>query len=206
MDSEGQTREQQILTAAFDEFAKKGFKGATIKNIAKAAELQSPSLIYWYFPTKEELFQAVLSNHIQVLQFIADPKLHMEKPPDVVLPQLAHTYIKMVSQPEIQKLFRLFLAELVKRPELANLIGGKIFLRVLTFLETYFTHQVELGRLRPHDVKASAKAFMGLLVPTALGQVVFSPLATFGPDDEHYMTAAIEIFLSGLRLPSQQES
>ena len=50
-------RREQILKAAFEEFAAKGFKGATIKSIAEAAGLQSPALIYWYFPDKEALFR-----------------------------------------------------------------------------------------------------------------------------------------------------
>ena len=40
-------RRGQILDAAFEEFSEKGFKGATIKSIARAAGLQSPALIYW---------------------------------------------------------------------------------------------------------------------------------------------------------------
>ena len=53
-------RRAQILDAAFEEFSEKGFKGATIKSIARAAGLQSPALIYWYFPDKEALFREVL--------------------------------------------------------------------------------------------------------------------------------------------------
>ena len=49
-------RRAQILDAAFEEFSEKGFKGATIKSIARAAGLQSPALIYWYFPDKEAPF------------------------------------------------------------------------------------------------------------------------------------------------------
>ena len=53
-------RRAAILAAAFAEFAAKGFRGATIKSIAQAAGVQSPALLYWYFPSKEALFQAVL--------------------------------------------------------------------------------------------------------------------------------------------------
>ena len=49
-------RRAQILDAAFEEFSEKGFKGATIKSIARAAGLQSPALIYWYFRTRRLSF------------------------------------------------------------------------------------------------------------------------------------------------------
>lgn len=34
-------------------FAREGFYGATIKKIAIAAGLKSPSLVYWYFEHKK---------------------------------------------------------------------------------------------------------------------------------------------------------
>jgi AcrR family transcriptional regulator len=59
-------RRAQILGAALKEFSTKGFKGATIKSIAREAGLQSPALIYWYFPDKEALFREVLESQIQI--------------------------------------------------------------------------------------------------------------------------------------------
>ena len=50
--AEEANRRGQILDAAFEEFSTKGFKGATIKSIAGAAGLQSPTLIYWYSLTR----------------------------------------------------------------------------------------------------------------------------------------------------------
>ena len=66
-------RRGQILDAAFEEFSEKGFKGATIKSIARAAGLQSPALIYWYFPDKEALFREVLGSKIPVLRAVREP-------------------------------------------------------------------------------------------------------------------------------------
>ena len=65
-------RRAQILDAAFKEFSEKGFKGATIKSIAGVAGLQSPALIYWYFPDKEALFREVLGAKIPVLRAVRD--------------------------------------------------------------------------------------------------------------------------------------
>jgi hypothetical protein len=35
-------------------------------------------------------------------------------------------------------------------------VGGPLIAKILDFIETYLAHQVEWGRLRPHDVRASA--------------------------------------------------
>lgn len=50
---------QQILDAARDTFSAKGFRGATVRAIAGAAEVD-PALILHYFGSKEDLFAATL--------------------------------------------------------------------------------------------------------------------------------------------------
>ncbi len=48
-----------VLAAAREEFATKGYDGATIRGIATAAEVD-PALVHHYFGTKEKLFGAAL--------------------------------------------------------------------------------------------------------------------------------------------------
>src|SRR5215218_84310 len=89
--SDGSQRRQQILEAATEEFAAKGFLGTTIKDIAQRAKLRSQALIYWYFPTKEALFEAVLGTHLPIFQVVLDPAPLRERPPEEVLPLLARS-------------------------------------------------------------------------------------------------------------------
>src|ERR1700730_10199136 len=97
-------RRAQILNAAFEEFAAHGFKGATIKGIARAANLQSQALIYWYFPTKEALFQSVIEAHLPFLRTMADPAPFLDRLPQDVLPMLALSYLRGFEQPLAQRL------------------------------------------------------------------------------------------------------
>ncbi|MGZ3676692.1 MAG: TetR/AcrR family transcriptional regulator, partial [Ktedonobacterales bacterium] len=83
--SEASARRNQILDAALEEFAAEGFRGATIKQIAKRAKLQSQALIYWYFPSKEALFQAVLGRHLPIVKLVSDPAALLDRPPEEVL-------------------------------------------------------------------------------------------------------------------------
>jgi len=102
---------QRFLDAAFTEFAHKGFRGATIKSIGQAAGLKSPSLIYWYFPTKEDLFLEIVRDQQPLLQAIIDADSLLDHPPKEPLLSLAKTYISSMEQPEMQQMARLFLAE-----------------------------------------------------------------------------------------------
>lgn len=199
MTTEESDRRQQILDAAFEEFAHKGFKDTTIKSIAKAAGLQSPSLIYWYFPTKEDLFQAIVQSRSPFLQAVFDPAPLMERPPEEVFLLLAQGYFSMVEASDLPRIARLIVSEIVRRPEMADLLADKFLLRVLNFLKNYLTHQVELGRLRPHDTRASARAFIGMLIPHALSLLIFPTLRQDGLTSEEHISTVVDIFLSGLR-------
>ena len=190
------SRRAQILEAALEEFSAKGFKGATIKSIARVAGLRSPALIYWYYPDKEALFWEVLESYAPILRVVADPTPLMELPPEEVLPRLGRAYLSF--DRSNTQIVRLVLGEAVRRPEVAEMFikGGPV--RVLGFLKSYLGRQIEAGRLRPHDVRSSARAYIGMLMPQVAGKVLFPALAEDGLSDDEHLRTATELFLRGL--------
>ncbi len=192
-------RRQQIVGAAFEEFAEHGFRGATIKRIAQRAKLRSQALIYWYFPAKEALFEAVLGQHLPILRMVLDPAPLLDRPPEEVLPQLARAYLASGDRPGALRLVRLLAPELIRRPEIADAVGGPLIAKILDFIKTYLAHQVELGRLRPHDVRASARAFIGMILPQLGGKLFLPALRADGLTDEDYIASLVAIFLRGLQ-------
>jgi AcrR family transcriptional regulator len=197
--SEERDRREQILEAAFEEFARKGFEGATIRSIGGAAGLQSPALIYWYFPDKEALFREVLESRVPLLRTVGDPAGLLDLPPEKVLPTIARGYLSTFDDPGAQRMVRLIAGEAMRRPEVAEVFGNAVIKRVLAFLKRYMARQVELGRLRPHDVRSSARAFIGMLLPQAGGKLFFAAIREDGLADEEHVETAVGIFLEGLR-------
>lgn len=191
-------RRQQIVDAAFDEFAEHGFRGATIKRIAQRAKLKSQALIYWYFPAKEALFEAVLGQQLPILQMVLDPAPLLNRPPEEVLPLLARAYLASADRPGAPRLVRLLAPELIRRPEVADAVGGPLIAKILDFIKTYLAHQIQLGRLRPHDVRASARAFIGMILPQLGGKLFLPALRADGLTDEEHIATLVEIFLRGL--------
>src|SRR5260221_14479741 len=70
-DQEYEDRRRQIIEGALQAFAEKGFGGTTNRDIAQAAGIGSPGLIYHYFKDKEALLQAALEQHAPLLQLLA---------------------------------------------------------------------------------------------------------------------------------------
>src|ERR1039458_9227813 len=55
-------RRLQLIETALDFFSRKGFSGTTTKEIAAAAGV-TEAIIFRHFPTKQDLYNAVLGHH-----------------------------------------------------------------------------------------------------------------------------------------------
>ena len=189
-------RRQEILEAALRVFAERGFGGATVKEIAREAGVRSPALIYWYFKDKRALFGEVLGEGVPVVRVAADLARVMDLAPEEALTRLGRAYFAFERMDP--RVLRLVIGEAIRSPEVAEVFvrGGPG--RVLEFLKGYLEHQVELGHLRPHDVRSSARMFIGMLVPQLVGKLFFPALVEDGLTDEEHLKNAVEIFLRGL--------
>jgi len=195
---DGRGRRAQIVDAALHVMAEHGFRGASIKRIAQHAGLKSPALIYWYFKDKQALFEAMLEEMAPFLGVVANAEQLLDEPPEIVLPHLVNGFIKTVQQPVIGRFVRVLLSEAARHPSVAAFFAQRGPLVVLNFLERYLARQVELGRLREHDPRAAARAFMGMLVVYVLGREVFPAIGAGFPSAENYANEVTRIFLRGL--------
>lgn len=64
-------RSEAILAAAARLFAKRGFSGTSVAELAKACGA-SKSLIYHYFPSKDDVLYAVMAEHLDALTEAAE--------------------------------------------------------------------------------------------------------------------------------------
>jgi len=71
------TTKKAIITAATDCLALKGYEGASMRDVAAAAHVQT-SQIYYYFSDKSELFEAVFRQIIQNLRDDIEPIREIE--------------------------------------------------------------------------------------------------------------------------------
>ncbi|MDQ6671643.1 MAG: TetR/AcrR family transcriptional regulator [Chloroflexota bacterium] len=191
-------RRAQILDAAVHVMADRGFRDASIKRIAARAGLKSPALIYWYFKDKHALFEAMLDQLAPFLAVVADAEHLLDEPPERVLPRIVEGFFRTVQQPAVGRFVRILLTEAARHPAVATFFAHRGPLVVVNFLERYLARQIELGRLRPHDPRAAARAFMGMLVVYVLGHEVFTVIGDGFPSAERYGQEVTAIFLNGL--------
>jgi TetR/AcrR family transcriptional regulator len=195
-------RRAQILDAALHVMAEHGFRGASIKRIAERAGLKSPALIYWYFKDKQALLEGIFQRISPFLSTVADAEARLDDPPRQVLPRVVSSFLDVVQQPHTGRFIRIMLSEFARHPAAANWFAERGPLVVLRFLERYFTRQAELGRLRGHDPRAAARAFMGMLLVYPLGREIFPGVGAGFPSAEAYGEQVTAIFLNGLAAPA----
>ena len=107
-------RREAIVEKAAQLFASAGFKGASVADLAKACDT-SKSLIYHYYPSKEDILHAVMASHID--QLVEDVRDVMAVPgaPAEMLGRLLHAFMRhYVGAAERQKVL---LNELGNLPE-----------------------------------------------------------------------------------------
>ena len=69
-------RRDAILAAAAHLYAKRGFTGASVSDLASACKT-SKSLIYHYFPSKDDTLHAVMESHLDALVDAADEAMRV---------------------------------------------------------------------------------------------------------------------------------
>ncbi|WP_395539571.1 TetR family transcriptional regulator C-terminal domain-containing protein [Neotabrizicola sp. sgz301269] len=114
---------EAILEAALDVFSSQGFRGATLDQIAEAAGLSKPNLLY-YFPSKEAVHNALLAG---LLTTWLDPLRAMKPEGEPVEEVLAYVRRKLALSRHFPRESRLFANEILQgAPRIMAAIEGDL--------------------------------------------------------------------------------
>jgi TetR/AcrR family transcriptional regulator, mexJK operon transcriptional repressor len=196
-------RRQQIIDGALAVFSEKGFEKATNKDIAEAAGIGSPGLIYHYFKDKSDLFRQVVEQRAPVLQLVSRGETMMDTPPREMLTLFGNAFIQMLGNRTAVSLFKLILSEAVRYPMVAKMFNTIGPGRGFAFLARYLAHQMDIGTLRRTDPGAAVRCFVGPLLAYVVTREVFPQpdAATLSP--QTMLDTLVETFLHGMS-PTEQ--
>src|SRR5262245_25946524 len=165
-------RPQEIVDAAFQEFAAKGFAGTRLEDVAARARV-SKGLPYLYFKTKEELFKAVvrsvITSHFDVI------RAQMETTELSVEAFLKGPFLKFIQELVGSKrafIARLLIAEGHKHPELTKFYYENVVSRGLETLTRLIDRGIARGEFKPTPLRD----FPQLLIAPMLSAVMWRGL------------------------------
>lgn len=192
-------RREQIIDAAMQIFAEKGFARATNRDIAEKAGITT-GLIYYYFKSKEDLLKAALEERspIQVMTQISPEML--ELPPEILLPLMVRRVLTIVEGEQFISIIRMVLPEMLHgSTEVAPLVLS-FFQRILGFLEQYLQTQIARGTLRADlDPVTTAQVMVGSIVGLVLRRQVMRDPNVLRYTHEDLIQAILDTVLRGIQ-------
>ena len=142
-------REKQdlILEAALDVFSLNGFRGATIDQIAEAAGMSKPNLLY-YFPRKEEIHKRLISA---LLDMWLAPLREMDPEGDPIPEIRSYIRRKLEMARDFPRESRLFANEMLQgAPRTVDMLEGDLK-RLVDEKAKVLTSWMEEGKLARTD-------------------------------------------------------
>jgi AcrR family transcriptional regulator len=196
-------RREQILGVASSLFAQQGYRGTTTRLIAERAAV-TEALIFRHFPSKEELYWAVLERKINT----AGARERMEEILEAggddldVLSNLAHQVLERRAKD--QTLSRLLLFSALEKHELSERFVRNYVSDYFDALAQFVRKGIDGGRFREVDPLLAARAFLGMVVYHSWMQELYGGKEIHDYDNEVVSQTLAAIWLQGMRPDPQR--
>ncbi len=155
------TSRAAILDAAGHVFAEHGLSGARTEAIATRAGVNK-ALLYYYFPSKDALYQAVLNEELTVFHLKACRILSQEGPAASILLEYVRTHFDFIgAHPHYSRLFQRMMLAGGRRSE--RLVADRL-LPVAQALRALLRRGIRAGEFRPFDPDHTAISLVALTV------------------------------------------
>jgi AcrR family transcriptional regulator len=192
-------RKASIIRSAAALFGEKGFNGTKTREVAARAGV-SEALIFRHFPSKEELYAAILVEKSPVPGLLERIKGLAEQRKDVeVFTMIAETIVG--GKPD-RNLMRLILFSALESHELSDMFFQNHIRHFYDVLASYIELRIEDGAFQPVEPLIAARAFMGMLIYHRLLTVLFR--ATLPQEPQEIVGTFVTVFMNGLLTQPKQ--
>lgn len=189
-------RPREILDAARDLFASKGFEATRMDEVAAAVGVTKPA-VYRYFPGKDQLISALLEEDLAtpsraINSWIAE---HPGPVGDIV-----EGFSRRLGAMQVTGMTRGYLVlamdEAGRRPEIAEFIRNQVLAPGLVALTGAFERAMARGELAAgHDPHLMARLFFAPFLQTTMGVVGYALPMEDDAERERYRAFHIAAFL-----------
>jgi TetR/AcrR family transcriptional regulator len=195
-------RRQQLIRVAVWLFSKKGFSGTTTKEIARAAGV-TEAIIFRHFPTKDDLYSAILdekANQLQFDEWLRELREHAERRDDEAL--FYTFFAKLVNYHRDDRDFiRLMLYSALEGHSLAQKFHDKRGNSIQKFLREYVQTRQNEGAFHPFNVNAVVSSCFAMPMNHSMVKSLFQ-FKNMDVSDEEAIVTFTQLLLSGLRRQS----
>jgi AcrR family transcriptional regulator len=190
-------KRQEILKAAMELFAQKGFRGTTTRDLAAQAAVNE-AIIFRYFTNKTELYRAILEEKVHQSRdehYIEVEKLSQASDPSTFLEFLGNKFLERHEQDST--FMRLLLFSALEGHELAEMFLESMEAR--DPMVSYLEKQMADGTFRRMDPVLASRAFLGMFVCHVQMQEIFGENRKPEFDRGQVVRTFVSIFLAGMK-------
>ena len=185
---------QKILEAGLQLFSKKGYLGATTKEIALRSGVAEVT-VFRHFNSKEDLFEEVISTYSflpKLKELLADIK-HI--PYEKALTMIAGRFLEAL---QLRKdLIRIMHSEIRRYPHKIHVIYNSLIDGLIKTLSSYFRERQKIGELAGFDCESGARAFLGMFFSYFNAQEFLLQKRYAKINDEKTTKEFVKIFING---------
>lgn len=193
-----EARPAEILAAALDEFAECGYAAARLDRVAARAGVTKGTL-YLYFPSKAELFKAVVRGAL--VPNIAEAERMVAQFPGRSADLLRTVFtliVKRVVDTPLSAIPKLILAEAGNFPELAHFYRTEVIERAFALLGAVLARGVAAGEFRKLDGAHMTRCIVAPILLTALWRHSFGRFEDTADDPAALVATYLDLLLNGL--------
>jgi AcrR family transcriptional regulator len=187
----------RILEAALYLFSKKGYLGATTREIAGRAGVAEITL-YRHFPSKEKLFEEMVTMYsfLPALREMLPELRNMEY--RQALTGLARKFLGRLS--ERRELIRIMQSEMAVYPSKVKKIYHGLIGEMFSTLASYFEELQKQGKLRTFQPELAAKAFLGMFFSHFHAQELLHAKGQKNVDERIVIREFVKLFAEGTEI------
>jgi len=191
-------RPEEIVSAALEVFADRGFAATKLEDIARRAGV-TKGTIYLYFDSKEALFKALIRQTIVPVIAQGEAVAHsFTGSARELFERLVREYWRLVGETSLVGIPKLMMAEANNFPELARFYYDEVVTRGHRLMAGVIQRGVKAGEFRPVNVMLAAKLAMSPLMHAVIARKAFSACMPEGFDVDSYLNTHIDLYLHGI--------
>ena len=193
-------RPQELLDAALELFVQKGYAATRTEEVAARAGV-SKGTLYRYYPSKEELLEAVLRHRLssQVELGVLETEAHAGSASELLRDSVAPWWLRVVESPA-SGVIKLVVTEARSFPEIAECYRLEVVEPGRRLIARILRRGIAAGEFRPLDVDAAVNS---LLLPLMMLCVHRHSLGACAPqaavNARSFIKQHVDLFVRGLR-------
>jgi AcrR family transcriptional regulator len=197
-------RPAEIVAAAYEVFAEKGFAAARLDEIAKRAGV-SKGALYLYFETKQDIFEAVVKDAVAPnVGAIETFALSFPGPFEQLIRMMVARVSELAQQSNMGKVIKMVIGESGNFPEIARIWHDAVVAKGIGLLTSVIARAQERGEVRSGDARQHALSIAGPLMTAVIFRETFVPAGAKPFDIPSLMQQHLDNLLPGL-LTSQSK-